>query len=431
MSRTLLDRRISSRARALAAPAGLGAVLLGRAGIVRAQDAPTVRLTGYTSSPVEQELFEEVLADLQAAHTELTLEYEPVPSDYFTKLQTDIAAGTVADVFYLNDLQAPDLMAADQLLALDDYMAESGVSADDFFPALIGNFQWGGQTYGLPKDFSTLAMVYDNQALSDAGVASPPANWDELRAAGETLLEANGVPGIVIQPSLDRYLPFHYAGGGQILSEDGSQIVVESPEAEAALEFYYGLYRDGIATTAADAGAQWPGDALAKGLGYIVFEGNWVFPFLQENAPDLDFGIAEMPEGPAGKATLAFTVSFSSFVDTQVPDAAWSVIEYLTGPEGMSKWTSLGLAMPSRRDLSEAWQEQFPDRQPFIAGGEYAWGWQFGVGGQAFNDDASTQLQGLFAGQLDVPETLALIQAAGEDRLQLGVSPAASPSPSA
>jgi multiple sugar transport system substrate-binding protein len=431
MSRTLLDRRISSRARALAAPAGLGALLVSRAGHARAQDVPTVRLTGWTSSPVEQELFEQVLEDLRAAHTDLTLEYEPITGDYFTKLQTDIAAGTVADVFYLNDLEAPDLMAAGQLLALDDYMAESGVSADDFFPALIANFQWGGQTYGLPKDFSTLAMVYDNQALTDAGVASPPTNWDELRAAGETLLDANGVPGIVINPSMDRYLPFHFAGGGQILSEDGSQIVVESPEAEAALEFYYGLYRDGIATTAADAGAQWPGDALAKGLGYIVFEGNWVFPFLEENAPDLDFGIAEMPEGPAGKATLAFTVSFSSFVDTQAPDAAWSVIEYLTGAEGMGKWTSLGLAMPSRIDLSEAWQEEFPERQPFIAGGEYARGWQFGVGGAAFNGDANTQLQGLFAGELDVPETLALIQAAAEDRLQLGVAPAASPSPSA
>ncbi|MGH2542570.1 MAG: extracellular solute-binding protein, partial [Ardenticatenaceae bacterium] len=313
---------------------------------------------------------------------------------------------------------------ANQLLPLDDYMAEAGVSTDDFYPSLIGAFQWDGQTYGLPKDFSTLAMVYDQQALSDAGVANPPVNWDELGAAGEALLESTGQPGIVIPADVARYLAFHYAAGAEVISEDGSQIVFNSPEAETALDFYYGLYRDGIAATPADTGAQWPGDALAKRLGSIVFEGNWVFPFLEENAPDLEFGIAEMPEGPAGKATLAFTVSFSSFVDTASPDAAWSVINYLTGPEGMGTWTSLGLAMPARRDLSESWQEQFPARQPFIAGGEYAREWQFGVGGKAFYDDANTQMQGLFAGELEIAAALEAIQASAEERIQLGAGAA-------
>ncbi len=420
MSMKTVDRRISSRARVLAGPVGIGALLLGRTAGTLAQDAATVRLTGWTSSPVEQKLFEQVLDELRAAHPDVELDYQPVTGDYFTKLQTDIAAGTVADVFYLNDLEAPDLMAEGQLLALDGYMAEAGVSADDYFPSLISAFQWNGQTYGLPKDFSTLAMVYDQQVLSDAGVENPPATWEELRAAGDALLESTGQPGIVIPADIARYLAFHYAGGAEVLSEDGSQIVFNSPEAETALDFYYGLYRDGIASTPADSGAQWPGDALAKGLGSIVFEGNWVFPFLQENAPDLDFGIAEMPEGPAGKATLAFTVSFSAFVDTQAPDAAWSVINYLTGPEGMGSWTSLGLAMPSRTDLSAAWQGEFPERQPFIAGGEYAREWQFGVGGKAFVDDANTQMQGLFAGQIDVAEAVAAIQAAAEDRIQLG-----------
>jgi len=428
MSMKPLDRRISSRSRVLAPPAALGALLMSRAGNSRAQDAAPIRLTGWTSSPVEQELFEKVLEDLRAAHPEVDLSYDPITGDYFTKLQTDIAAGSVADVFYLGDLEAPDLMAAGQLLPLDEYMAEAGVTAEDFYPSLISAFQWDGQTYGLPKDFSTLAMVYDQQALTDAGVANPPANWEELRSAGQALLDATGQPGIVIPSDIARYLAFHYAGGAEVFSEDGTQVVFNSPEAETALDFYYGLYRDGIASTPADAGAEWPGDALAKGLGSIVFEGNWVFPFLQENAPDLQFGIAEMPEGPGGKATLAFTVSFSSFVDTGSPDAAWSVINYLTGPEGMGTWTSLGLAMPARRDLSENWQAEFPERQPFIAGGEYAREWQFGVGGKAFYDDANTEMQGLFAGELEVAETLARIQAAAEERIQLGDGAVASPS---
>ena len=429
----LLNQRFSTRTRSLAVPAAAAALaapaMLRGASKVDAQDRTTVRLTGWTSSPAENALFSQVLIDFEVANPTIRVQYEPVPSDYPTKLQTDMAAGSVADVFYVDSSLAPDLMAAGQLLPLDDFMAESSVSASDFYPGLIQAFQWNGVTYGLPKDFSTLAMVYDTAAFEAAGITAPPATWDELRAAGEALLESTGAPAIVIPADFARELAFHLAAGGRVFSEDGSSIVIDTPEGQAALEFYYGLYRDGLATTPADAGASWPGEALAKGLGSIVFEGNWVFPFLQENAPDLQFGIAEMPQGPGGQGNLAFTVSFSIYADTQVPEEAWTLVNYLTGPEGMGKWVSLGLAMPSRIALADAWSQQFPERAPFLAAGEYATGWQLGVGGNAFISDASAELQGLFAGEQDVPTTLAAIQAAAEERIDLSQTgaPAASP----
>jgi multiple sugar transport system substrate-binding protein len=103
----------------------------------------------------------------------------------------------------------------------------------------------------------------------------------------------------------------------------------------------------------------------------------------------------------------------------------------LTGEEGMGKWTSLGLAMPARPALADAWLQQFPEREPFLISGDYARGWQLGPGGQAFYNDASAELQGLFAGTIDVAEALANMQAAAEARITLtgaGATPAASPS---
>jgi multiple sugar transport system substrate-binding protein len=383
-----------------------------------AQDQPTVRLTGWTSSDAENKLFAQIVQDAQTA-TDVKIDYQPIPSDYPTKLQTDIAAGSVADVFYLDSMPAPDFMSNDTLLALDSYMSEAGVKAEDFYPGLIAAFQYGGKTYGLPKDWSSLAMVYDKTALTDAGIANAPANWDELKAAGQALLDKTGEPRINIPPDFARYLAFHYAGGASVISEDGSQITLDSPEAEAALTFYYGLYKDGIATTPADAGAGWPGDAFAKDFADIVFEGNWMFPFLEDNAPDIEFGVAEMPAGPAGKATLAFTVSFSIYANTKVSDAAWNVTNYLTGPEGMEKWTSLGLAMPARPALADAWLAKFPEREAFLKTGEYAKPWQLGVGGQAFFNDANAELQNLFAGGQDVKTTLQNMAKAAQNRIQL------------
>jgi multiple sugar transport system substrate-binding protein len=433
MTEKFEQRRWSTRNRIRAIP--LAAAAFAAPTILRhstlAQQAE-IRLTGWTSSDQEQKLFEQILADFGTAHPDIKLKYEPIPSDYATKLQTDIAAGSVADVFYVDSMAAPDFMVNGALLELDSMMAKDGVKAEDFYPGLIQAFQMGGKTYGLPKDWSSLAMVYDKQALTDAGVTNPPTNWDELKAAAQALKDKSGEARVNIPPDIAREFAFHYAAGAKVISDDGGSIVIDSPEAATAIDFYYGLYKDGLASTPADAGAEWPGDALAKDFADIVFEGNWVFPFLKENAPDLDFGISEMPDGPAGKATLAFTVSFSAYAETKQPDAAWTVINYLTGAEGMGKWTSLGLAMPSRTALADAWLKQFPEREPFLKSGDYAHGWQLGPGGQAFYNDANGDLQGLFAGTLDVQTTLQNWQKEAETRIKLGgggTTPEASPSP--
>jgi len=431
MTDDLLTRRISNRNRIRAVP--LAAAAFAAPAFLRhstlAQQAE-VRLSGWTSSDAEKTRFEQMLADFETAHPEIKLNYEIIPSDYATKIQTDIAAGSVADVFYVDSLLAPDFMVNSQLLELDPFMATDGVVATDFYPGLIGAFQLGGKTYGLPKDWSGLSMVYNSQALTDAGVTAAPTNWDELRAAGQALTDATGEPRICIPPDTARQFAFHYAAGGKVISDDGTQIVIDSPEGNEAMEFYYGLYRDGLATTPADSGAGWPGDALAKGFSDIVFEGNWVVPFMKDSAPDVPVAFAEMPEGPAGKATLAFTVSFSAFAGTKEPDGAWTVINYLTGPEGMKAWTDLGLAMPTRIALAEGWLQTFPELEPFVRAGDYAHGWQLGPGGQAFYNDSTAELQALFAGTQDVATTMQNLQAAAEDRITLGGTPTASPAAS-
>jgi multiple sugar transport system substrate-binding protein len=415
----ILSRPVSSRSRTLALPGALAIVTLGRGAQRASAQQTTVNLRSSTSGGAESDLYDQLLGEAQKALPDIKIELETVTASYDTKLQTDIAAGSGPDLFYLDSMPAPNYMASNALMAIDDYMAASGVSVDDFYPGLISVFQFDGKTYGLPKDWSCLGTVYNTEALTAAGVTAVPTNWDDLKAAGQALLDATGEPRIMLQVDFARYLAFHYQAGASVFNEDETEITINSEAAATALDYYYGLYRDGIATTPADAGADWAGDGLAKGFADIVFEGNWVVPFLQTGAPDLKYAVAEMPEGPSGKATLAFTVCYAINSSSKVADAAWQVENYLTGEEGMTKWASLGLAMPTRPALAEAWSQQFPDRAAFLAGGEYARGWQVGVGGQAFLDDANAELQALFAGSQDVATTLKNMEAAAKERITL------------
>lgn len=321
----------------------------------------------------------------------------------------------------LNSLFCTPAFAAPELLCL---AAERSVG----IPLVVTQ---SDRPYGLPKDLSTLAMFYDPQAFEAAGITTPPTTWDELRSTAQTLLDQSGQPPIVYAPSLARYIAFLYAGGGRVLSEDGSQVAINTPEAKAALDYYYGLYNDGLAATFTDIGAEWPGAAFATNSGSIVFEGNWLLPFLAENAPDKQFAVAEMPAGPAGKATMAFTVCYAINAASEVKDAAWTLVSYLTGPEGMAAWSASSGLLPSRPALAQAYLDKFPDRGAFLAGGDYARPWQFGPGGEKFNLDADAELQALFSGQGSTEEVLTRLEEKATEDIRLGTGSAAPATPAA
>lgn len=418
-ARTVSRRRVLKSTAAGIAVAALGTSRFGSVGRVSAQETTTVRLSGWASSPEEEELLRQVLSDFDAQQPNIAVEYEPVSGDYNVKLQTDLAAGNAPDIFYVDAAYSKDLASRGVLMPLEGCMSEQGLAVDNFYPNLVQGFQWEGQTFGLPKDFSPLAMVYDVAAFEEAGIDQPPTTWEELRAAAEQLRETTGQPPIVVPAEFDRFITFLYQAGGRVVNPENTETRIDDPATLEALRFFTGLYSDGLAATHQEAGAEWPGDALVKGLGSIVFEGNWFFPYKEENAPDLEVGVAEPPAGPGGQGSPAFPVAYSISANTKVADAACTLLAYLVGPEGMAKWTSLGLAMPSRPDLAEQWLEQFPERQPYIAVAEYAIPRQFGPGTQEFVDDANAILQSLRADQISVEEAQAQLVTAAQEDIQL------------
>lgn len=385
--------------------------------VVAERATGSVRLTGF-GDEIQQDIVRSVLEGFSAEYPNIQVSYEPIAAEYLVKIQADIAASNVADVFMVQNEYAQDFMSRNVLLAVDDYMAEDSITADRFYAPLINAYTWQGALYGLPKDWSPIGAVYDPGTLESAGV-SMPATWDELRSTLQTLLDANGQPALALDPSFDRFVIFLYQAGGNITNEDVTQITLDSEEATAALEFYYGLYRDGLSATAADIGAGWPGDAFIQGLTSMVFEGNWMFPELNSKAPDKPFAVAELPAGPAGKGTPAFTNSYSIFAGSQNADAAWVLVSYLTGVEGARAALPSGLALPALPALESEFLQLFPEREPYLEAGRYATAVQYGPGGQTFATDANAALQSLFAGQIDVAEAQTQIVTAAQNNIEL------------
>ncbi len=66
--------------------------------------------------------------------------------------------------------------------------------------------------------------------------------------------------------------------------------------------------------------------------------------------------------------------------DSQKKEAAWKLISFLTGKEGMKIWTSKGFALPTRKSVaSELGYDKDELRAALVAGAPYATVWQNGT----------------------------------------------------
>ena len=104
-----------------------------------------------------------------------------------------------------------------------------------------------------------------------------------------------------------RWGAFLFQTGAAITDADITAMTLDTPEAREALDFVAGLYPDGFAVTPAEVDAGWPGEAFGQGKAAMAIEGNWLSPAMPANFPDRNFAVAELPVGPVGPGTFAFT----------------------------------------------------------------------------------------------------------------------------
>ncbi len=368
-------------------------------------------LQGWSAGAVEAPILDQLLVDFQAQYPKIKVKFEPVAGEYPAAMAAKFSAGDPPDVFYVDSAFAPTWIDDGLLEPLDAYVAKSGLDASQFYEGYLNAFKGpDGMVYGLPKDGNTLAMAYNTDLLTAAGVAAPPTTWDELIAAADKLKTSGVETPLCLNNSLDRALAFITQGGGALFNADKTASAIDSAESVAAIGWYLDLFANGQGKRPADIGVDWCGQALGEGKAAIIFEGGWVDPYMADQFPDINYAWAEMTAGAKGKATLGFTVSYSMGVDSKNKDASWVLISYLTGKDGMTTWTEGGVANPSRKDVGGA-----PGKEILIQGADYATPWSFIPGfskvNDAFNNAMTAAIEGTGSAQAVADATKAAIDA--------------------
>ena len=360
-----------------------------------------IRLSGWVSTPAETALLESLLYKFSLENPDIVVRYEPITGDYWQAMNTLVATGEEPDIYYMDIFQFPAFAENEVLVPLDDHMSGSGVNRDEFVPSLIDAFTHNGVTYGIPKDFNTLGMFYNVDLFEAANLDLPTDDWtwDDLRAAAEALsAPASNVYGFGVPPDAGRFPVFVFQNGGEVMSSDFSDTLLDEPEAVEAAEFYTSFREDQIGALPADVGEGWQGTVFGKEQFAMVYEGGWLIPYLRDQFPGVNYGVVHPPAGPGGEGNLIFTVAYVISQNSENPEAAWRVIEYLTNEESQTTVLESGFALPSRLSLQES---EFLANNPasatiFSGSLEGARPFMWGLVGSDVNDHMARALESMF-----------------------------------
>jgi multiple sugar transport system substrate-binding protein len=316
-----------------------------------------------------------------------------VANDLPQQLSQGFAAGSPPDLFYL----APEALAGyAENGSLSPYGAQLS-NLDDFYPSLVENFTLEDEFYCAPKDFSTLGLVINTDAWAAAGLtdADIPTDWASLASVAQTLT-TDGQVGLAFGPEYQRIGAFMaQAGGGLVV--DGAA-VADSPENVEALTYVQENLTNGSFAFATDIGAGWGGEAFGTGAAAMVIEGNWITGALANDYPDVNYTVAELPAGPAGKGTLQFTNCWGMATDGDQQEQALELVEYLTGTDQQLAFSEAFGPMPSIESAADAWTSANPDLSAFLAGAEYAQFPPNQAGAADVITDFNAQIEGLRTG---------------------------------
>jgi len=368
-------------------------------------EGKTIIVGRWGGNDAETTAFNKAVSDF-TAKTGIKVE-ERIYSDYNTELQTALIGDEAPDVFYVDAYMAPFYIEQGVLTPLD----ASEFQLDKFYDSLKNAFVKDGKYYSVSKDYSTLALYYNKKWVNENEI---PKTLEEL-FNGDFLVNLKAklpkdVAAMTYNQDLAREMYLAQAGGFSITKEDGSSNLSDSNIVNN-LSVEIDAAKAGKIVTPQDLGLGWNGDAFGNEKTAIMIEGNWVLGHLQQNFPDVDFGVIEIPTFKGQKGTMVFTVGYSIYAKSSEVDAAKEFIKYITGPEGMATWTTGAGVLPSRTDVAEATKvKEDPLKIPHIAGAEYSTAWQKGVFMDTINNSYKNYLPSAIKGERTLAEAMKLAE---------------------
>lgn len=318
------------------------------------QDDRTVVKFSSWGSRTEYGILKQVIQKYETQNPDVEIEFIHVPENYFRKLHLLYASKTEPDVVFLNNTYAPLYIKAGLLEDLSGKFNEN-----KFFESSINCFKYDGKLFAIPRDVSNL-VLYVNKNL----VKNPQKikTLDDLKKIAKSVTK-DDVFGLNYEENPLFWLYYLEYFGGGILSSDGQNAILNSPESIIGVEFYADLInKDKSVPQKWQMSSMTSAQMFIGGKTALYLSGRWLVPKFRESV-DFDWDIIPFPSSNVSK-TLTDASGWAVSKSSKNKNEAIKFVQFLSSDEVSKLFAQTGLITPANRSI--AYSEAFlaPSEKP-------------------------------------------------------------------
>ncbi len=337
-------------------------------------ETPVVNLA-LSSGPQSDDL----INYLDAFETEYNVEVNVesiAEASYLQKILLSLSGNEATyDVFMSSNSMWGQMLDPGWVEPLDSYIDNAEITdqawKDGFSESMLDIVVKDDQRYAVVYQMGTNILYYNKAMLENAGLdpENPPSTLAEVLEAAEQINDpANEQYGIVFRASREQntntflwVMLWFSLGGDWFNVPDSPDIaVLDRPEAIEATQFFADFHKyapEGIANYGfEDAMLAFQQGKAAMWIDTIILAGNVLDP--EVSLVTEDVGFLTLDEGKSIGSPWTFMMAKNS----QVKDASWQLMQYLTGYDVTWGQTASGIqTAPVRKDVLEN-----PDIEEFM-----------------------------------------------------------------
>jgi multiple sugar transport system substrate-binding protein len=280
----------------------------------------------------------------------------------------------------------PAWVDAGYLVPLPDGEFPAPVIESEFSP-MVAQSRFQGQYWTVPTAVRTLALFWNKDLFEAAGLDpdTPPQDLTEFLEYAQKLTQYDDAGNIVVQgfaPEMDGQAHHWFREvlvrqfGGVPYSDDNKTVLWKSPEGCAAFAWLAEL--ETVHKTGSNDLFDGATEAFLQGKAALHIDGSFRLGSIETNAPDLNFGVAELPAGPNGErhtfgSYWTHGITNRATADPRRLDAAIRFLKFITTPDAGILWVNKVGELPAQ--LEAAKNEELmanPQLGAFAAGLPYA-----------------------------------------------------------
>lgn len=348
-------------------------------------------------------------------HPNVTIQKTGIPSNELQKLQAQATTNSLPDIAMIDNPNYPVLAATGKLRSLTSDLKAWGLS-NAYLPgttAVVKNSK--GDIGGVFIGTNTLAILYNKDMFTAAGITKTPTTWAEFLADAKKLTTPS-VTGFMFSAqnngcSAWQFNPWQWTAGGKDAD-------LTSPGDVKALTFWTSLITSGASSKDVVNQCQDQGmDALVQGQTAMIENGPWSFSTLNADK-NLHWGSFPIPVPKAGdKLIVPLGGEVWTLPSTGNPTrekAALAFLKWSQTPKVLSEFDAKLGYVPVQPKLWPALEKSNPQMDSFIASLKNARGrtTQLGLKTPAQVAALGTAIQQAVLGQESPKAALASAQAA-------------------